>query len=192
MTYTADKPALAPSSEELRARIPGWGADLDHANRPAYPQERTDLVSGAHWDFPERQPETNDRERSIEHKFLTPVYGTAQPLKGVSGAIRRLAYDRFSEGQTAHWLLLVVGDRVDAIGSHVVSLASLRPDNPITQTGVLSERRRRPVQSRFGRGRVDMKHAWMDPLLVVGPWIAAGATLTVLTTRVIRLARNLR
>lgn len=23
-----------------RADIPGWGADLDHANRPAYPMER--------------------------------------------------------------------------------------------------------------------------------------------------------
>ncbi|MGC5172253.1 hypothetical protein ACPW96_16540 [Micromonospora sp. DT81.3] len=192
MTYTADKPALAPSSEELRARIPGWGADLDHADRPAYPQERTDLVSGAHWDFPERQPETNDRERSIEHKFLTPVYGTAQPLKGVSGVIRRLAYDRFSEGQTAHWLLLIVGDRVEAIGSHVVSFASLRPDNPITQTGVLSEIRRRPVSSRIGRGRVDMKHAWMDPIIVGGPWIAAGAALALGTTLVVRFARSLR
>jgi len=191
MAYTADKPALAPSSDELRSRIPGWGADLDPADRPAYPQERMDLVSGAHWDFPERQRETPQRERSIEHKFLTPVYGTAQPLKGVSGAIRRLAYDRFSEGRAAHWLLLIVGDRVDAIGSHVVSFASLRPDNPITQTGVLAERGRRPVRSRFGRGRVDMKHAWLDPIIVVGPWIAAGAAATLLLTRTIRFARSL-
>jgi hypothetical protein len=191
MTYTADKPALAPSSEELRARIPGWGADLDPADRPAFPQERTDLVTGAHWDFPERQPESPARERSIEHKFLTPVYGTAQPLKGVSGAIRRLAYDRFSEGRAAHWLLLVLGDRTEAIGAHAVSFASLRPDNPITQTGVLSERRRRPVHSRFGRGRVDMKHAWLDPIIVVGPWIAAGAALTLIATRAVRFARHL-
>jgi hypothetical protein len=119
------------------------------------------------------------------------VYGTAQPLKGVSGAIRRLAYDRFSEGQTAHWLLLIVGDRVEAIGAHAVSFASLRPDNPITQTGVLSELRRRPMQSRFGRGRVDMKHAWMDPLIVGGPWIAAGAVLALVGARALRFARRL-
>ena len=74
---------------------------------------------------------------------------------------------------------------------HAVSFASLRPDNPITQTGVLSERRRRPVHSRFGRGRVDMKHAWLDPIIVVGPWVAAGAAATLLTTRAIRFARNL-
>ena len=45
---------------------------------------------------------------------MTPVFGTAQPLHGLSGAIRRLAYARFSEGRLAHWLLLVAGDRVDA------------------------------------------------------------------------------
>ena len=28
MAYTPDKPKLAESSDELRARIPGWGADL--------------------------------------------------------------------------------------------------------------------------------------------------------------------
>jgi hypothetical protein len=34
-----------------------------------------------------------------------------------------------------------------------------------------------PVSSRFGRGRADMKHAWMDPL-IVGAWpIAAVAVL---------------
>ena len=30
-------------------------------------------LSGAHWDFRERQPEAWPRERSIEYKFLTPV-----------------------------------------------------------------------------------------------------------------------
>ena len=31
---------------------------------------------------------------------------------------------RCREGRAAHWLLLVLGDRVDAIGSHAVSFAS--------------------------------------------------------------------
>ena len=38
--------------------------------------------------------------------FVTPVFGTAQPLRGVSGAIRRYDYT-FSEGRTADWLPLV-------------------------------------------------------------------------------------
>src|ERR687894_1572536 len=102
MTYTADKTKLAPSSDELRARIPGWGVDLDPKDRPSVPRERFDPeLSGAHWDFPDRQPEKWPRERSNEHKFLTPVFGTSCPPKGVSGAIRKFSYKRYSEGRLA-------------------------------------------------------------------------------------------
>ncbi|MEA3216785.1 MAG: hypothetical protein QOJ19_2941, partial [Acidimicrobiia bacterium] len=108
MTYTAEKPPIAESSEVLRARIPGWGADLDPKNRPSVPKERYDPnLSGAHWRFPDRQPEKWPRERSVEHKFLTPVFGTSCPTKGLSGVLRRTAYRRYSEGQAAHWLVLI-------------------------------------------------------------------------------------
>ena len=64
------------------ARIPGWGVDLDPTDRPPCPKERFNPEgTGAHWKFPERQPEHWPRETSIEHKFLTPVFGTAQPLR---------------------------------------------------------------------------------------------------------------
>jgi hypothetical protein len=103
MPYTADKPKLAESSDELRARIPGWGVDLDPKDRPSAPKERLDPnLNGAHWDFPERQPEKLPRERSIEHKFLTPVFGTACPPKGLSGAIRKYAYRRYSNVLPLH------------------------------------------------------------------------------------------
>ncbi|HEV7848792.1 MAG TPA: hypothetical protein VGO88_05640 [Mycetocola sp.] len=175
MPYTADKPERRESNEELRARIPGWGADLDPANRPAVPRERFDpAATGAHWDFPERQPEKWPRERSIEHKFLTPVFGTSTPPKGVSGAMRKYAYRKYSEAQAAHWLILLASDRVDAVESHLRSFVSLRPDNPVTETGVLSEWTRHGYSSRVGRSRGDLKHQWIDPLLVAGPWIAAG------------------
>jgi len=188
MPYTAEKPALSESTEQLRARIPGWGADLDPADRPSYPKERfAPEETGAHWDLPESQPDPGGRERSIEHLRLTPVFGTAQPLHGVSGAIRRFAYERYSEGRAAHWLLLVVGDRVEAVGAHVRSFATLRPDNPVTQTGVLGERRRRPLASRFGRHRVDLKHAWLDPILVVGPWVLAVVGAVTILRRLARL-----
>lgn len=170
MPYSAEKPFPTPTPDELRARIPGWGADLDPADRPSVPKERPDLAFGT--EEPERQGDDPTRERSIEHARLTPVYGTAQPLHGVSGAIRRYAYARFSEGRAAHWLLLVLGDRVDAIGAHVRSLFTLRPDDPITETGILAEPRLRPIASR--RGRADLRHAWLDPILVAGPWVLGG------------------
>jgi hypothetical protein len=173
--YTADKPVTAPSSEELRARIPGWGADLDPADRPSVPRERFDPgATGARWELPEQQPERWPRERSIEHLRLTPAFGTSCPPKGVSGAIRKLAYARYSEAQAAHWLLLVLADRVDAWGSHLRSFATLHPDNPVTQTGVRAEVTHHGLSSRLGARRADRGSHLLDPLVVAGPWVAGG------------------
>lgn len=158
-----------PNSKKLRDQIPGWGADLNKKDRPSVPELKF-LDTGGHWDFPERQPEKWPRERSIEHRFLTPVFGAAQPPSGLSGAMRESAY-KFSEGRAAHWLILLYADRVDAAEHHLRSLLSLRPDNPITDTGVKAEFSHHGMRSRFGRKRVDVKHIWMDPLIVAGPWI---------------------
>jgi hypothetical protein len=175
MVYTAEKPAPAESSDELRARIPGWGADLDPKDRPSVPRERFDPdLSGAHWDFPERQPEKWPRERSVEHKFLTPVFGTSCPPKGVSGVMRKYAYATFSEGRAAHWLILVAADRVDSLGSHLRSFSTRHPDNPITETGVLSEFSHHGVTSRVGKKRADLAHQPLDLVIVAAPWVAAG------------------
>lgn len=182
MPYSPDKPGAQSPADELRARIPGWGADLDPADRPAFPREQPGIPTGAHWRLPEQQPGGAARERSVEHLRLTPVFGTAQPLEDVPGMIRRRAYARYSEGQTAHWLLLVLADRVDAVTAHLTSFATRRPDNPIAETGVLGEWGRRPIASRLARGRVDLAHTWLDPILIVGPWVLAA----VVAVRVVR------
>ena len=188
MTYTQAKPPLPETPEQLRARIPGWGVDLDPADRPSVPKlSPREGRTGAHWDFPERQPERRPRERSIEHAFLTPVFGTAQPLKGLSGVLRRVSYARFGEARSAHWLLLVAADRVDAWEEHLRSFATTRPDNPITETGVRGEFTHHGLSSR--RGRVDVRHQVLDPVIVAGPWLAAAA---VATAGVRRLARAVR
>jgi hypothetical protein len=187
MTYTAEKPPLAESSEQLRSRIPGWGVDLDPADRPSVPKERFDPeLSGARWDFPERQPELWPRERSIEHQFLTPVFGTSCPPRGLSGVLRKYAYRRYSEGRAAHWLILLGADRVDAWEHHLKSFVTLRPDNPITETGVLSEFTRHGIKSRVGQHRADLSHQTLDPLIVGGPWLAAAAVGGCLAVKAIR------
>jgi hypothetical protein len=175
MAYRPEKPPNAESSESLRARIPGWGADLDPADRPSFPRERFDPeLNGARWEFPERQPEKWPRERSIEHLMLPPVFGTSTPPKGLSGVIRKHAYARYSEARAAHWLLLIAADRVDVLESNARSFLTLRPDNPITETGVLSELSHHGVRSRLGRNRVDLAHQPLDPIIVGAPWVAAG------------------
>jgi hypothetical protein len=175
VTYTREKPRTVPGSDELRRTVPGWGVDLRPEDRPSYPKEIA-AETGAHWDFPERQPELMPREKSTEHKFLTPVFGTAQPLKGLSGVIRRYAYT-FSEGQTAHWLLLMAGDRVDVLESRCSALLSGRPDNVIAETGVMSEFRNQAYRTRFGQHRADLKHQPIDLLMWAAPYAAIAGGL---------------
>jgi transposase InsO family protein len=171
VAYTRQKPNIAPPREELQRTIPGWGIDLDPAVRPSFPKEQLQ-ETGAHWEFPERQPELTPRERSTEHKFLTPVFGTAQPLRGLSGAIRRYAYVNYSEAQVAHWLLLMLGDRVDVLESRVTAVMRGRPDNVIAETGVRAEFRNRAYRTRFGQHRADLVHQPIDLVLWAAPYVA--------------------
>jgi hypothetical protein len=188
IAYVPHRREPRETAEQLRARIPGWGADLDPKDRPSTPklQFQEDLT-GAHWEFPDRQPEKWPRERSIEHAFLTPVFGTGQPPKGLSGAIRKLSYARYSEGRAAHWLLLVLADRVDAVEEHLRSFATARPDNPITETGVRSEFTHSGLSSRLGRKRTDVVHQVLDPVLVGGPWIVALGGTVLGARRLVRV-----
>jgi hypothetical protein len=172
--YVGAARAGIPTPEELRARIPGWGADLDPADRPSVPRELADgIPEGVHWDVPADQPELERRERSVEHARLTPVFGTSSPPRGVSGAVRRLAYARYSEARAAHWLLLLAADRIESKGHALRSMLSRRPDDPVTETGVVSELRGGNFSSRFGQGRVDLVHHPLDPALVLAPWVVS-------------------
>jgi hypothetical protein len=192
MAYTAEKPTLPESYDQLRARIPGWGADLDPADRPSVPKERPPSLDGAHWDFPERQPERWPRERSIEHAFLTPVFGTSCPPKGLSGVMRKVAYKRYSEARAAHWLLLLAADRVDALESALASFATLRPDNPVTESGVLSELSHSGLSSRVGQKRTDLVHQPLDAVIVAAPWVVGGRLAYKALGKVARRRRSRR
>lgn len=185
MPYTADPPRSVPSSDELRARIPGWGADLDPADRPAVPRERFDPgATGAHWDLPEQQPELVPRERSIEHARLTPVFGTTCPPRGLSGALRRSAF-AYSEARAAHWLILLAADRVDVVESRVGDV--LRGRAPVLlPSGLGSEATHGGIRSRRDSRRVDVHHQWMDPLVAAGPALVAAAGAAVVVGRVLR------
>jgi hypothetical protein len=64
------------------------------------------------------------------------------------------------------------------------------PDNPVTETGVLSEFRRHGLRSRLGEHRADLKHQWLDPIIVAGPWIAAGWLAYSGARKVLRVTRS--
>lgn len=56
----------------------------------------------------------------------TPVWGTGQPLKGLSGWIRRNAY-MIPDNRPSHWLMLMAGDRVDVIESAAGEIVKKKP-----------------------------------------------------------------
>ena len=98
-----------------RERIPGWGADLDVKNRPAYPKEKPSNVMTAYGDVkPEQQKSDYRVFQSIEHAHVTPVFGTSCPPSGLSGKIRGAAF-KYSEAELAHWMLLMLADRVNVV-----------------------------------------------------------------------------
>ena len=75
---------------------------------------------------------------------------------------------------------------MDAIESHLRSFAGLHPDNPVTETGVLSEFSRHGLSSRVRRNRADLKHQALDPFVVAGPWVLAGVVAYRAVKRVSR------
>lgn len=105
---------MAPSRNG-HSHITGWGVDLDHQNRPAYPKERTPpRLENVHWKYPQQQPVKAAVFHSLERPGITPVFGSTVPPRGVSGFIRRQAY-QLSENDLRHWLMLMLADRVNVL-----------------------------------------------------------------------------
>jgi len=160
---------------ELKLKVTGWGADLDSRNRPAVSKEKAPPHgTGAHWEVPERQIPRVKILKSVEHRELTPVFGTSCPPRGLSGKIREYAY-RMSEGRNAHWLLLLFADRVDVAESALGSLVRGRPHNPLAEMGLDAEWKYHGWRSRVGQHRADVRRWRREALLVLG--IGAGLFL---------------
>jgi len=127
------------------AHIQGWGADLDEADRPAYPMERTPpRLEGVHWNQPEPQRQRVEVLRSNERPGMTPLFGSPCPPRGLSGKLRRLAF-RYSENDLRHWLILVAADRVDVGEGLIEDLGSGRVPNLYAEMGGAAELRHNPA-----------------------------------------------
>ncbi|MFP2927689.1 hypothetical protein ACLESO_21330 [Pyxidicoccus sp. 3LG] len=96
-----------------------WGVDRDPARRPGVPMMRKDPQPFPNTRFPlERQPGLPAAPlHGRSNKQMPPVFGTSTPLRGVSGAIRKLAYS-YPDHYPSHWLLKMFGDKVDSWTYH--------------------------------------------------------------------------
>lgn len=84
------------------------------ADRPGVPRERAPAPAGNAQKAPTPQEATVPVLTHTEREGPTPVFGTAAPPRGLSGVIRRWAYG-IPEHRAAHFMLLMVADRVDAV-----------------------------------------------------------------------------
>ena len=120
--------------------IPGWGVDADPANDPTWPMRGAPELDdhGLTWERPPLQSERVEVLRSVEHNRTPAVFGTPCPPRGLSGVLRRRAFG-FSESQWAHWLLLMLADRVDAVEGVGEDLARGQPPNLFKEMGLGAE-----------------------------------------------------
>lgn len=154
---------------ELKARIPGWGSDLDPAMRPGVPKEKAPKDgTGAHWTNPEKQFKRVEYLKTVARDELTPVFGTPNPPRLLSGQMRRLAYS-MPESWISRWTTLLLADRIDMIEHIVKDVLSGQAGNPIKETGVLVEfkekgRLARPQRRRalaLAGGLTSLGIAWL-------------------------------
>ncbi len=138
-----------PDTPNPRSSLPGWGADLDPAQRPAYPRERQPPRLPAHAQRqPAQQAQTVEVLHSTERPGRTPVFGSAQPPRGLSGSLRRYAFG-FSENDMRHWLLLLLADRIDVVEGLAEDLSHGHVPNLWAEMGWATEwRHNRPALVR--------------------------------------------
>lgn len=94
------------------SQIPGYGVDADPSRRPGIPKEIRGVPHAGPGELTQQRSDVRVFVKERPHGSLTPVYGTGEPPRGVSGKLRRIAYG-FPVNWTRHWMLLLFADRVD-------------------------------------------------------------------------------
>jgi len=97
------------------ARILGWGADLNPANRLGYPIVRMPArLAGDPAHLPAKPAQAVEIFQPIERPRIPRLFGTLQPPSGVSGMLRRAAF-KYSESDLRQWMILLFAGRVKRI-----------------------------------------------------------------------------
>ena len=94
--------------------IPGWGMDVDSQNEPTYPMKSYTGDDHNRINYERSSPQPQDVEilMSTERPAMPRVFGNTVPPSGLSGKIRRYAFQH-SEDRYRHWIPLILADRVN-------------------------------------------------------------------------------
>lgn len=122
------------------SQIQGWGVDANPKNDPTYPMKTRNNgeYAGYSWERPVQQPESVEVLHSNERPNLSAVFGTSTPPSGLSGVIRRAAFN-YSENSYGHWLPLMLADRVGVVEGVVNDLAHGHVPNIFSEMGWKAE-----------------------------------------------------
>ncbi|MCU1290439.1 MAG: hypothetical protein JWN60_2668 [Acidobacteria bacterium] len=106
------------------SQVKGWGIDADPKNDPTYPMKKRNNGehAGYSWERPPQQPIDIEVLHSNERPNVSATFGTSVPPSGLSGVIRREAFN-FSENSYGHWLPLMLADRINMVEGIVSDLA---------------------------------------------------------------------
>jgi len=98
------------------SKIKGWGVDADPKNDPTYPMKHRNNGehAGYSWERPSQQPIDVEILHSNERPNVSAAFGTSTPPSGLSGMIRRTAFN-YSESSYGHWVPLMLADRVGVV-----------------------------------------------------------------------------
>jgi hypothetical protein len=122
------------------SQVKGWGVDADPKNDPTYPmRHHTDGEhAGYSWERPPQQPIDVEVLHSNERPNVSAVFGTSTPPAGLSGMLRRFAFN-YSESSYGHWLPLMLADRVGVVEGVVEDLTHGRVPNVFAERGWKAE-----------------------------------------------------
>jgi hypothetical protein len=121
-------------------QIKGWGVDANPKNDPTYPiKKRNDGEhEGYSWERPTQQQSDVEILHSNERPNVSAAFGTSTPPSGLSGMIRRYAFN-YSESSYGHWLPLMLADRVGVVEGVLDDLASGHVPNIFAEAGWKAE-----------------------------------------------------
>ena len=117
--------------------VKGWGVDADPENDPTYPmKERMPGLdhAGYSWERPEQQPIDMEVLHSNERPNIAATFGTSVPPSGLSGVLRRAAFN-YSENSYGHWLPLMLADRVQMVEGVIDDLSRGHVPNVFGEMG---------------------------------------------------------
>jgi hypothetical protein len=126
--------------EKDYSHINGWGIDANPRNEPTYPMKQYtgDDHQRINWERPTLQQTDIEVLHSNERPGPSAVFGTSVPPSGLSGSIRRYAFQH-SENEYRHWLPLLLADRVNMVEGLLDDLKNGKLPNLIAERGWTAE-----------------------------------------------------